>query len=30
MGVTHEKVDINLFGELESKNFDLNQMKLRK
>lgn len=30
MAVIHEKVDINLFGELESKNFDLNQMKLRK
>lgn len=30
MTVIHEKVDISLFGELKSKNFDLNQMKLRK
>lgn len=30
MAVIHEKVDISLFGELKSKNFDLNQMKLRK
>ena len=30
MAVIHEKVDISLFGELKSKKFDLNQMKLRK
>ena len=30
MAVINEKVDISLFGELKSKNVDLNQKKLRK